>query len=128
MNLDFSENTIGQRLHDLRKYRNLSLQELADHIGISRSNLNRYERDISKPTSEYLKILCEFYKVSADYLLFGLAPDALVKEGWSRFDPELREMVERLVALMTSENPHLRSWAIVQFAEAFRGRVEKRSV
>ena len=120
--------TIGQRLHDLRKHKNLSLQELADHIGISRSNLNRYERDISKPTSEYLKSLCEFYKVSADYLLFGLAPDALVKEGWSRFDPELREMVERLVALMTSESPHLRSWAIVQFAEAFRGRAKGREL
>lgn len=123
-----STNTIGKRLHDLRKYRNLSLQELSDLTGISRSNLNRYERDISKPTSEYLKILCEFYKVSADYLLFGLASDTLAKEGWSRFDPELREMVERLAALMTSESPHLRSWTIVQFAEAFRGKAKGRGL
>lgn len=122
------QSTIGKRLHDLRKYRNLSLQELSDLTGISRSNLNRYERDISKPTSEYLKILCQFYKVSADYLLFGVAPDILTKEGWSRFDPELREMVERLAALMTSESPHLRSWAIVQFAEAFRGKAKGRGL
>lgn len=114
-----AQSTLGQRLHFLRKYHNISLQELSDATGISRSNLNRYERDASRPTTEFLKVLCEYYRVSSDYLLFGARLEELEKQGWTRLDPELKEMVDRLTAMMTSENPHLRSWAIVQFQHAF---------
>lgn len=117
--MDKKNATLGQRLYALRKYKALSLQELADETGISRSNLNRYERDTSKPTAEYLKMLCRFYRVSADWLLFGFDSKSLQKEGWAEFDPELKEMLRRLVEVMTSGKPHLRSWAIVQFGQAF---------
>lgn len=111
--------TLGARLYSLRKYRNLSLQVL-DLTGISRSNLNRYEKDESKPTTEYFKTLCEFYQVSADYLLFGVQTEELQKEGWSSFDPQLKEMLGRIISLMSSHEPNVRSWAIVQFGNAFK--------
>ena len=114
------EATLGSRLYALRKYRGLSLQELAEATGISRSNLNRYEHDASKPTTEYLKLLCKFYRVSSDYLLFGMQEDAEQREGWDKFDPQLKGMVERLADFMNSSEPHKRSWAIVQFDRAFR--------
>lgn len=112
--------SLGQRLHDLRKYKCLSLQELSDLTGISRSNLNRYEHDASKPTTEYLKTLCRFYQVSSDYLIFGIQTEELKKEGWANFDPELKAMVDCLVSIMTSKDPHIRSWAIIQFKQAFQ--------
>lgn len=115
-----STSTLGARLYSLRKYRNLSLQVLSDLTGISRSNLNRYEKDESKPTTDYFKTLCEFYQVSADYLLFGLQTEELQKEGWSSFDPQLKEMLGRIVSLMSSDEPNVRSWAIVQFGNAFK--------
>lgn len=118
-----TSDTLGARLYALRKYRNLSLQQLAETTGISRSNLNRYERDASKPTSEYLKILCEFYQVSADWVLFGTQLEELQKSGWTNFDPQLKEMIHRLALLMTSENPHIRSWTIVQFSGAFDHKI-----
>ena len=114
------EATLGQRLYALRKYRDISLQELAAATGISRSNLNRYEHDASKPTTEFLKVLCQFYRVSSDYLLFGTQDSALRKEGWDAFDPQLKGMVKRLADYMNSSEPHRRSWAIVQFEQAFR--------
>lgn len=115
-----STSTLGARLYSLRKYRNLSLQVLSDLTGISRSNLNRYEKDESKPTTEYFKTLCEFYQVSADYLLFGVQTEELQKEGWSSFDPQLKEMLGRIISLMSSHEPNVRSWAIVQFGNAFK--------
>lgn len=115
-----TEASLGQRLYALRKYRNISLQELSEATGISRSNLNRYEHDDSKPTSEFLKILCRFYRVSSDYLLFGTQENALKNEGWDQFDPQLKNMVRRLAAYMNSNEPHKRSWAIVQFEQAFK--------
>ena len=115
-----TEATLGQRLYALRKYRNNSLQEVAEATGISRSNLNRYEHDASKPTTEFLKVLCQFYRVSSDYLLFGTQDGALERAGWDAFDPQLKGMVERLANYMNSNEPHRRSWAIVQFEQAFR--------
>lgn len=115
-----STTTLGQRLYSLRKYHNLPLQELAEITGISRSNLNRYERDESKPTSEYLKVLCRFFNVSSDWLLFGMQTEELQRAGWSEFDPELKEMMDCLARLMASDNPHVRSWTIVQFDQAFK--------
>lgn len=113
------ESTLGSRLYALRKYRGLSLQELAEATGISRSNLNRYEHDASRPTTEYLKLLCNYYRVSSDYLLFGMQADAAKREGWDEFDPQLKGMVRRLAECMNSGEPHKRSWAIVQFERAF---------
>lgn len=115
-----NSSTLGNRLYALRKYRGLSLQELAEATGISRSNLNRYEHDASKPTTEYLKLLCQFYRVSSDYLLFGMQDDSLKREGWDKLDPQLKGMVQRLAGFMNSSEPHKRSWAIVQFEQAFK--------
>lgn len=112
--------SLGQRLYALRKYKGLSLQELARETGISRSNLNRYEHDQSKPTAEFLKRLCGYYRVSSDYLLFGMQEEAETRAGWDEFDPELKRMVRRLAEFMNSSEPHKRSWAIVQFERAFR--------
>lgn len=125
MNFSRNKTTLGHRLHSLRKYHNLSLQELSEITGISRSNLNRYERDESRPTTDFFRVLCEYYQVSSDYLLFGVQTEDLQKEGWSSFDPELKAMVNRLSFLMNDKNPHMRSWAIVQFANAFRTEQEK---
>lgn len=107
--------SLGQRLYALRKYRGLSLQDLANATGISRSNLNRYEHDASKPTAEFLKRLCTYYQVSSDYLLFGMK-----EADWDECDPELKGMVQQLAHLMNSGEPHQRSWAIMQFKRAFQ--------
>lgn len=114
------EATLGQRLYALRKYKDISLQELSVATGISRSNLNRYEHDASKPTTEFLKVLCQYYRVSSDYLLFGQEDNAMQREGWDQFDPQLKGMVDRLRKYMNSSEPHRRSWAIVQFEQAFK--------
>ena len=108
--------SLGDRLYALRQYKGLSLQELAKETGISRSNLNRYERDQSKPTTEFLKKLCKCYRVSSDYLLFGTQEEKLQ---WDEYDPELKGMVRQLADFMSSGEPHRRSWAIVQFKQAF---------
>ena len=62
--------TFGERLGDLRDRKGLTLQEVEDATGISRSALGRYENDKSADVSVYnLKKLAKFYGVSGDYLL-----------------------------------------------------------
>jgi len=65
--------TIQERLKDLRVERGLTLEQLAEQTGLSRSALGSYESDEFKDISHYALVrLAKFYGVTADYLL-GLA-------------------------------------------------------
>lgn len=62
--------TIQEKLKDLRVEHGLSLEQLADATGISRSALGTYENDETREIGgENLRTLAEYYHVSADYLL-----------------------------------------------------------
>ena len=62
--------TIPERLKDLRVERGLTLEQLADATGLSRSALGSYEADDYKDISPYsIVTLAAFYGVSTDYLL-----------------------------------------------------------
>lgn len=65
--------TIQERLKDLRVERGLTLEQLAEQTGLSRSALGSYESDEFKDISHYALVkLAKFYGVTADYLL-GMA-------------------------------------------------------
>lgn len=57
------------RIYDLRKERHLSQQQLADRIGVNKQTISQYERGVREPQFEMLEILCDYFNVSADYLL-----------------------------------------------------------
>ncbi len=62
--------TIQERLKDLRVEKGLTLEELAEETGISKSSLNSYETDELREIGSYAVIqLADIYEVSADYLL-----------------------------------------------------------
>ena len=61
--------TIPERLQDLRKERHLTLEQLAEQTGLSRSALGKYESDDYKDISPFaIATLAEFNGVSAAYL------------------------------------------------------------
>ena len=62
--------TIPERLQDLRKERHLTLEQLAEQTGLSKSALGKYETDDYKDISPFaIATLANFYGVSTDYLL-----------------------------------------------------------
>ncbi len=62
--------TIQERIKDLRVERGLTLEQLAEQTGLSKSALGSYEADEYKDISHYALIkLAKFYGVTADYLL-----------------------------------------------------------
>lgn len=65
-----SKLTIQERLEDLRKERKLTLEQLAEQTGLSKTALGSYETDYTKDISHYAIIkLAKFYGVTTDYLL-----------------------------------------------------------
>ena len=53
----------------LRSERDMSQQELADSLGISKSSVNMYERGERQPNFETLELIADYFNVDLDYLL-----------------------------------------------------------
>jgi len=61
--------TMGNRLRQLRLKRSISQEEVAKHIGITRSAYSHYEINNRQPVYETLLKLASFYDVSLDYII-----------------------------------------------------------
>lgn len=64
------------RLKDLRKERGLTVQQVADLMGVSKGSYNYYELGKTEPSIDKLVFLADFFCVSIDYLL-GYSPNAV---------------------------------------------------
>ena len=63
--------TIGERLLKLRKERNLSQEELANVLDVSRQTISKWETDQSVPDFDKIIPLCEYFGITSDELLTG---------------------------------------------------------
>lgn len=59
----------SRRIRELRTQKQLSQQELAGRIGISKSSINMYERGEREPSFSKLEIIVDFFGVDFNYLL-----------------------------------------------------------
>lgn len=65
-------NSIGERIYEIRKKRNLSQGELADKLDVSRQTVSKWENNICLPEVEKLVQLSDALGVTADYILKGI--------------------------------------------------------
>lgn len=79
---------LGERLKGLRKHKKLSMQELANKIGIAKSTYAGYEADYRNPPLETIIALAKQLDTSADYLL-GLTANPCPKDD----DTNARELL-----------------------------------
>lgn len=70
----FEKNLLGMRLLELRKQSGLSQGDIAELLKITRTQVSDIENGKSGTSLERFAQLCEFYRVSADYLL-GITDD-----------------------------------------------------
>lgn len=63
------ENTIGYRIQKLRKEKKLPQKFVADLLGLHRANYSKVESNTQNLTPVQIKIFCEYFNVSSDYLL-----------------------------------------------------------
>lgn len=64
MNADFS-----RTLALLRQEKGISQRKAAEELGISQALLSHYENGVREPGLAFVKRACDYYRVSADYLL-----------------------------------------------------------
>lgn len=61
---------LGRRLRELRGF-DLTQEEFAKELGISQSQLSKYERGIGAPPADVLFFVKKRFRVSIDWLLTG---------------------------------------------------------
>lgn len=61
--------TYLRRIRDLREDADLNQTQVAEILGTSQTMYSRYERGVQELPLRHLITLCQFYNVSADYLL-----------------------------------------------------------
>ena len=71
---------LAERILTLRKARNMSQEELAEQVGVSRQAVGKWESGQSQPDLDKVIALSEFFGVSCDYLLKG-DPQAQTEAG-----------------------------------------------
>ncbi len=59
----------AKRMRDLREDHDKTQQEIADVLGTSQTMYARYEREANELPIRHLITLCNYYGVSADYIL-----------------------------------------------------------
>lgn len=101
--------TFAKRLRELRTGAHASRTEMAEKIGIPLSSLGNYERGEKTPGIDVLYKLCEFYDVTADFLL-GLSDSPKAVTPWPPSLPiEASDGIQRMklvIEKMISSTQH----------------------
>ena len=90
---------IGERIIQLRKQQNLSQDDLAKQIGVSRTIIGNYERNANTPSIEVVLKLAKAFNVTVDFL---------IGEGeTASFDKDAVKRIEDIEKLDADTKKHL---------------------
>ena len=64
--------TFGERLYELRNKKNISQEELAEVLDVSRQSISKWENDKAYPEMTRLLFMSDYFEVSLDYLMRGI--------------------------------------------------------
>lgn len=95
---DFSKNT-GETLKKCRLAANMSQMELAEKIGISYQQLQKYEKGINNISVYRLKQISEALKIPISSLLEGHEPEKVVAEDIGEYGLSLSKEEKTLLDL-----------------------------
>ncbi len=65
------KSSTGTRIKELRKFKNISQEELASRLSVSRQTISKWESDIVSPDINNIEMLSKYFSVSTDYIISG---------------------------------------------------------
>lgn len=68
--------TLGERLTELRKKMNLSQEDVAEKLNVTRQTVSKWELDQSTPDFDKILPICKLYNITSEELLTGRKLDA----------------------------------------------------
>ncbi len=71
---------IGEKLYELRKEKNLSQEEVADKLNVTRQTISKWETNQTTPDFDKIIPICELYEISSNELLTGKKEEKISQE------------------------------------------------
>lgn len=71
---------LGENLYNLRKKKNLSQEEVAEKLNVTRQTISKWETGESKPDFDKIIPICELFEITSDELLTGVEKEATIQE------------------------------------------------
>ncbi len=84
------------RIRDLREDRDLRQSDLAKMVGIDQRTISNYETGKSKPDSDALIRLADFFNVSIDYLVGRVQQDFYYSQDKKKVIENIQQSLEEL--------------------------------
>lgn len=81
---------IADRIITLRKSKGISQEELANHIGVSRQAVSKWESEQSIPDVDKIVLLSDYFDVTTDYLLKGIE---MTKDHTKKIDARILSLI-----------------------------------
>ena len=101
---------IGDRINNERKKRNISQQQLADYLNISRQAVSRWENNISLPDLNTLVLIAKYFDLKLEYFTEDIilerteeSKEELIEELKGEPEKELEKTEEKSVREKTIE-------------------------
>lgn len=98
MSLNFSA-----ALSELRRQRNLSQRQVAADLGVSQALLSHYENGLREPRLDFVVKVCDYYDVSADFILGREDRSAHARRAEELFH-RMRELCDEADAIFTDSS------------------------
>ncbi len=71
---------IGEKLYELRKEKNLSQEEVAEKLNVTRQTVSKWETNQSTPDFDKIIPICELFGIGSEELLTGKKPEKFNSE------------------------------------------------
>ena len=90
-------NTIGCKICNLRKQNNMSQEQLAEKLNVSRQSISKWERDEALPDIYNLESISEIFGVSIDYLVKNISIDDSPKQNKEKCEKMIKQANTMLI-------------------------------
>ncbi|MFQ9923749.1 MAG: helix-turn-helix domain-containing protein [Beduini sp.] len=103
-------NNLKERLYELRKTLDLSMEKFGNELGISKSAISGFEKGISNPSEQTLKLICKTFNVDPFWLregigdMFTAIPETIIDSLVDEFDLDSRDRFIIETYLQASES------------------------
>ncbi len=122
--------TFSERLGQLIEEYDVTLEELANAVGSTKSTISRYKNSKREPKTYLVKKIANYFNVSVDYLLGNTderSPAHKIKEEFEATDAEIQELMERFNVhldgeILTAEDKK----SVIDFLRMLRDRDKKK--
>ena len=95
-------NNIGDRIIEIRKSKNLSQEEFGQVIGLSRSQIGCYEKNLRNVSDRAIRDICLNFNINENWLRTGKGDKYVIPN-------EIDELSKLLADISTSDNSQIHS-------------------